>query len=124
MRRRRYGRDARGRVVGLVRGGMTAAGAARAVGCSPTAAVEWCLAVGAPLKVGRPRGGEAPVAPEVAAADRPPRTSPHSRLALADRAAIQEGLGAGRSMRSTAADLGFSHTTVSREVRRSSEGGR
>ena len=60
----------------------------------------------------------------VAAADRPPRTSPRPGLTLADRAAIQEGVRVGRSLRATARDLGFSRPAVSREVARASERGR
>ena len=48
------------------------------------------------------------VAEAIESAGRDPRTSPRSRLTLADRAAIQEGTGQGRSMRSIASDLGFS----------------
>lgn len=118
-----YDEGIRGRVVDLVRGGLTAAGAARLVGCGPTTARDWCRAAGAPVRVGRPGKG-APVASELAAADRPPRTSPRSRLTLADRAAIREGLRSGRSLRAIARDIGFSHTTVAREVRRGSERGR
>lgn len=123
MGSRHYDKETRRRAVDLVRGGLTAAGAARVVGCDPTAARDWCRAAGVPVRVGRPRKG-APVASEIASADRPPRTSPRSRLTLADRAAIQEGLRAGRSLRAIARDIGFSHTTVSREVRRGSERGR
>ncbi|WP_130812695.1 helix-turn-helix domain-containing protein [Olsenella sp. Marseille-P4559] len=58
----------------------------------------------------------------VLAAGREPRTSPRSRLTLADRAAIQEGTRQGRSMRSIASELGLSHTAVSSEVWRGSNG--
>ena len=86
MGHRHYGEETRRRVVDLVWGGLTAAGAARVVGCDPTTARDWCRAAGAPVRVGRPRKG-APVASELAAADRPRRTSPRSRLTLADREA-------------------------------------
>lgn len=50
------------------------------------------------------------------AADPQPRTSPRSRLTYADRVRIQYGLGSQMSCRQIAGRLGFSHTTVSREV--------
>lgn len=110
-----------GRAIGLVRSGETFGRSAAAVGVDPSTVSRWCRAAG----VGPPRR---PAREEVAmgelAAGRPARTSPRSRLTLQDRAAIQEGLRAGRSLRSIAADLGFSHTTVSREVRRAADGGR
>ena len=123
MGHKHYGEEIRRRVVDLVWGGLTASGAARLVGCPERTAQMWCAAAGAPVRVGRPRRG-APVASEAAAADRTPRTSPRSRLTLADRAAIQEGIRAGRSLRAIARDIGFSHSTVSREVARASERGR
>lgn len=38
----------------MVWGGLTAAGAARVVGCDPTTARDWCRAAGVPVRVGRP----------------------------------------------------------------------
>ena len=107
----------------MVLSGATATSAALAVGAHLATVARWCAAAGMALRPGRPpRRTEAPMAAGPAA-ERPARTSPRSRLTLQDRAAIQEGLRAGRSMRSIASDLGFSHTTVSREVRRAAGGG-
>lgn len=117
-------KEVRERAVGLVRAGATAAQAAALAGASRPSVSRWCEAAGVALKAGRPRKGDEERLQRTLAAERPERTSPRSRLTLADRAAIQEGLRAGRSARAIAADLGFAHTTVSREVRRASGGGR
>lgn len=124
----RYTSETRERALGLVRSGLTASAAATVVGANPTTVSRWCARAGIALgpgragAAGRPRGEAAALA--IVAAGRKPRRSPRSRLTLEDRAAIQEGVRAGRSLRSIASELGFSHTTVSREVRRASEGGR
>jgi IS30 family transposase len=118
-----YSSEVKDRVVGLVRGGMTAAAAAATVGADQSTVTRWCARAGLALRRGRRPRGEGVRMEDLLAAGRPARTSPRSRLTLADRAAIQEGMRAGRSLRSIAADLGFSHTTVSREVRRASVGG-
>lgn len=119
-----YATKTRERALALVRSGLTARAAAAAVGAVTSTVTRWCARDGIRLARGwrGRRRGEAD-ALAVLAGDRPARTSPRSRLTLADRAAIQEGVRAGRSLRSIAADLGFSHTTVSREVRRASPGG-
>ena len=102
-------------------GGRHGGGRRRADIGPPAPTVQrWCAAEGIRLGRGRPRRGyELPEPPK--AEERGPRPTPRSRLAVEDRAAIQEGLRAGRSMREIAADLGFAHTTVSREVRRASD---
>lgn len=114
-----YWKD-RERALAYVRAGATAAAAAALISAPAPTVQRWCAAEGIRLGRGRPRRGyELPEPPK--AEERGPRPSPRSRLAVEDRAAIQEGLRAGRSMREIAADLGFAHTTVSREVRRASD---
>ena len=112
----RYTSETRERALGLVRSGLTASAAATVVGANPTTVSRWCARAGIALgpgragAAGRPRGEAAALA--IVAAGRKPRRSPRSRLTLEDRAAIQEGVRAGRSLRSIASELGFSHTTV------------
>lgn len=114
----KYPDDIREGVLGLVRSGVPAAVAARRYGVEDSTAQKWCGDAGIALRRGRP--GRCATMSGRKALERGPRPSPRSRLTLADRAAIQEGLRAGRSMRSIAAELGFSHSTVSREVARAS----
>lgn len=118
-----YDPEVRRRALGLVRAGLTATAAAAVVGAGASAVGAWCAGAGIRLRPGRP-GRDAPMAGAILVAEAEPRTSPRSRLTAAHRAAIQEGLRAGRSMRQIAAAIGFSHTTVSREVARASVGGR
>lgn len=119
-----YCKETEDRAVALVRGGVAVAAAAAAVGVSRHTVGRWCSRAGITNRPGRKREGAEDELARTLAAERPDRDSPRSRLTMQDRAAIQEGLRAGRSIRSIASDLGFSHTTVSREVRRASEGGR
>lgn len=117
-----YWKD-RERALAYVRAGATAAAAAALVSAPAPTVQRWCAAEGIPLLRGRPRKGRAmPEPPQ--ARPRAPRESPRARLTVEDRAAIQEGLRAGRSMREIATGLGVAHTTVSREVRRAAEAGR
>lgn len=118
-----YGKETVERALDIVRSGRSARHAARQLGLGKSTVAGWCAAAGIALRVGRPRKEDAEMA-EILAADRPERKSPRSRLTAQDRAQIQEGLRAGRSLRAIAAGLGFSHSTVSREVRRGSVAGR
>ena len=105
-----YWKD-RERALAYVRAGATAAAAAALISAPAPTVQRWCAAEGIRLGRGRPRRGyELPEPPK--AEERGPRPTPRSRLAVEDRAAIQEGLRAGKSMREIAADLGFAHTTV------------
>ena len=114
-----YRKKDRDRALAYVRAGATAAAAAALISAPAPTVQRWCAAEGIRLPQGRPRRGyRLPEPPK--AEEREPRASARSRLTVEDRAAIQEGLRAGRSMRAIAADLGFAHTTVSREVRRAS----
>lgn len=107
--------------LGLVRSGLSMREAARAAGVDVATVWRWCRGAGV-VPAPRPTREEVAMR-ELAAAERPARTSPRSRLTLQDRASIQEGVRAGRSLRSIAVDLGFSHTTIARELKRAAEGG-
>ncbi len=111
-----YSREFRERAVALVASGASAGRAAREMGCGKTAVAGWCGAAGLSLRHGRIGG---PVRrPAVEAAPLPPRSSPRARLDAERRALIADRLRAGRGVREIARELGVSHSTVSRELRR------
>ena len=116
-----YSREVRNRVLNLVRGGVSAETAAREVGVSDVTARVWCSDAGITLKRGRPRKGGSAMA-DIIAAERPER-APGARMGPWERITIQEGIRAGRSLRSISDGIGFSHSSVSREVARGSVGG-
>lgn len=116
-----HGREARERVLRLVGAGGTATGAAREVGVPGSTARMWCADAGVRLPAGRPRKGGRAMS-DIVAAERAAR-APGARMGPWERVAIREGIRAGRSMRSIARELGFSHTSVSREVARGAVGG-
>lgn len=106
----------RARAVEAVRAGASAAEAARALGCSRRAVATWCEAAGVRLRRGRIGG---PVTrPVTPAAPLPPRPSPRARLDSERRALIADRRRAGLGVREIARELGVSHSTVSRELRR------
>lgn len=117
-----YSMEVRDRAVRLVLAGGTALGVASALGVGRSTVCGWCASAGVPLETGRPGRGAVTMG-EILAAESAPAGA-GARLGPMERAAIQEGLRCGRSIRSIAADIGFSHSTVSREVRRGSSGGR
>lgn len=116
-----YSREFREKVLNLVRGGVTVTDAAREVGVARYSLTCWCAAAGIRARGGRRRKG-GPAMPDITAAERPARR-PGARMGPWERVAIQEGIRAGRSFRSISEGIGFSHTSVSREVARGSEGG-
>lgn len=83
----------------------------------------WAKLAGMKLQTGR-RGGLAPRVMPVLAADRRAHRSQGTRLDLADRGVIECGLSQGMSHGQIAALIGVHQSTVSREIGRSSEGGR
>ena len=102
--------------VSLVAGGRTAQDVAPCVGAGERTVCAWCRAAGVELRRGR-RGG--PVTGRDAPALAPGTgAAPGARLGLAQRVAIELRIADGRSMREIAREIGVSHTTVSREVRR------
>ena len=115
-----YGQGIRERAVAAVLSGASASGAARSLGVGRDTLGSWCREAGVPLRRGR-NGG--PMAGVDAKAGPPgARTSPRSRLTYADRVLIEDRLRSGASARGVARELGFSHTTVSREVARHLDG--
>ena len=118
-----YGAEVRERAVRLAAAGASASAVARELGVARTTVCGWCSAAGVALGLGRPGRGAITMA-EVLAAEAALGAARGARLGPMERAAIQEGLRCGRSMRRIAADIGFSHSTVSREVARASAGGR
>ena len=106
--------------VAAVLAGASAREAAGSLGVGHTSVTLWCRAAGVPLCRGR-NGGQVT---RVDASAAPPRarTSPRSRLTYADRVLIEDRLRRGASARGVAAELGFSHTTISREVARRAGG--
>lgn len=117
-----YDEKIREKAIQQMRGGATATEVARQIGVHRTTVSRWGARASLGLKWGCPRKEVASMQ-ELLAAPRLARTSPRSRLTLADRAAIQEGIRAGRSARSIASDLGYAHTTISREIARSRQSG-
>ena len=117
-----YPKETRDRAIALVRGGATATEAAAVAGVDNTTVCAWCAAAAVALRRGRPGKGRV-MASEIVAAEAAPRKSRRSRLTLADRAAIQEGLRAGRKPGEIAASIGFHRTTVAREIEAGSTGG-
>ena len=118
-----YSLEVRKMAVAAVLAGASAREAAGSLGVGHTAVTLWCRAAGVPLCRGR-NGGQVT---RVDASAAPPRarTSPRSRLTYADRVLIEDRLRRGASARGVAAELGVSHTTISREVaRRAGAGGR
>ena len=106
----------RARAVEAVRAGASAAEVARALGCSRRAVATWCEAAGVRLRRGRIGG---PVTrPVTPAAPLPPRPSPRARLDPERRALVADRRRAGLGVREIARELGVSHSTVSRELRR------
>lgn len=105
-----YSDDVRRGVLADVASGSSASAAARRAGVSREASRKWCAAAGMSLRPGR-IGGAMPE-PEPAG----PRTSPRSRLTLAHRVLIAAGLRRGLGARAIGREIGFAHTTVSREV--------
>lgn len=111
-----YSPGDRARAVEAVRAGASAAAAARALGCSRRAVATWCEAAGVRLR--RDRIGGPVTRPVTPAAPLPPRPSPRARLDAERRALIADRRRAGRGVREIARELGVSHSTVSRELRR------
>lgn len=109
--------ETRSRAVSLVRSGLSARRAAALVGASNRAVCDWCRDAGVALRP-HGRGGGYVRGPEPDAPAPAPRRSPRARLDLARRVVIEVRLRDGRSMREIAREIGVSHTTVSREVRR------
>ncbi|WP_455136142.1 IS30 family transposase [Thermophilibacter sp.] len=111
-----YSRDVTEAAVGLVRSGMSASGAARRLGIGRSTVEWWCRLGGVRLRPGRIGGPvRGPVTP---AAPLPPRASPRARLDQERRALIADRRRAGLGVREIARELGVSHSTVSRELRR------
>lgn len=109
-----YPADIVDRALSAVRGGSSTCSVALELGVSRTVVGLWCKMAGIPLRRGK-KGGPV-ITQRAEAADPRPRTSPRSRLTYADRVRIQDGLAAKTSFRQIARQLGFSHTTISREV--------
>ena len=106
----------RARAVEAVRAGASAAEAARALGCSRRAVATWCEA--ARVRLLRGRIGGPVTRPVTPAAPLPPRPSPRARLDPERRALVADRRRAGLGVREIARELGVSHSTVSRELRR------
>lgn len=113
MFNRRYTLDDWRTAAGAIRAGATCREAGELAGVSRMTAWRWSRS---------PRPPEWMVVDmalaEVRRGDYPARTSPRSRLALGHRCLIEAMLGVGATHAQIAAVIGFSRSTVSREVRR------
>jgi IS30 family transposase len=98
--------------IGLVLDGWTAAEVAEQIGAIPRSVGRWAKLAGVKLIPGRRRGDRGVRSPL------PPAVGHGRRLATADRAVIQVGLGSGLSLRAIAGLIGVAPSTISREVRR------
>lgn len=113
-----HGREVREAALGLVRSGLSASEAARRVGASRSCARYWCGAAGVRLAPGRTGGPEVRLAEPAQAAELPARRSPRARPGPERRAPVADRRRAGRGVREIARELGVSHSTASRELRR------
>lgn len=113
-----HGREVREAALGLVRSGLSASEAARRVGASGSCVRYWCGAAGVRLAPGRTGGPEVRLAEPAQAAELPARRSPRARPGPGRRAPVADRRRAGRGVREIARELGVSHSTVSRELRR------
>ena len=111
-----YPMELRSRAVALVAAGTSAREAALWVGASKTIVCRWCREAGVELR--RDRRGGPMTRPDTPVPAPEPKASPGARLDLARRCVIEVRLRDGRSMREIAREIGVSHSTVSREVRR------
>lgn len=113
-----YSESVRESAVGLVRSGLSAVEAARRVGVSRTCVLAWCAAAGVEMRRGRKGGAVMAGEGLTPAAELAPRRSPRARLDPGRRAPVADRRRAGRGVREIARELGVSHSTVSRELRR------
>ena len=112
-----YSREYREGAVALVASGRSAGSVSRELGCGKSSVVDWCRLAGLRLRPGRV-GGPVRRPVVVEAAPLPPRPSPRARLDDERRALIADRRRAGLGVREIARELGVSHSTVSRELRR------
>lgn len=111
-----YDLRVRNEAVALVVSGASVRRAAAELGVGHSAVHRWCRDAG--VAPGARRDGRPMPRIEAGCLPRAPRSSPRSRLTYADRVLLADRLAAGASCRAVAAELGFSHTTISREVAR------